>query len=237
MKDARRFLDGYVRNLARLTYAADALSLGVLESDSADDTFAALAGVLAPLRARWRRVESWKQDFGYRLPPATPRWAPHVQLMRRAVLARSRNRLLMRSLGDEEWVLWLDVDVIDYPADIVERLLAAGRSIVQPHCVLDYGGPTFDRNAWRDHGRFHMDALRDEGDLVKLDTVGGAMLLVRADLHRDGLVFPPYPYGRANLAARPGQGELETEGFGLMARAMGHQCWGMPNLEIRHARA
>jgi peptide chain release factor subunit 1 len=134
-------------------------------------------------------------------------------------------------------VLWLDVDVIDYPADVVERLLATGRSIVQPHCVLDHGGPTFDRNAWRDHGRLHMDALREEGDLVKLDTVGGTMLLVRSDLHRDGLVFPPYPYGRANPAARPGQGELETEGLGLMARDMGHQCWGMPNLEIRHAPA
>ena len=60
------------------------------------------------------------------------------------------------------------------------------------------------------------------------------MLLVRADLHRDGLIFPPYPYGRANPRIRPDKPELETEGFGLMAQDMGYQCWGMPYLEIRH---
>jgi hypothetical protein len=133
-------------------------------------------------------------------------------------------------------VLWIDVDVIEYPSDIIERLLDTGKSIVHPHCVLDYGGGTFDLNAWRDHGRLHMDALRAEGDLVKLDAVGGTMLLVKADIHRDGLVFPSFPYGRPSAAARPGQAELDTEGLGLMARDMGHQCWGLPNLEIKHAR-
>ena len=34
----------------------------------------------------------------------------------------------------------------------------------------------------------------------------------------------------------PEHGELETEGLGLMAQDMGHQCWGTPHLEIRHAR-
>jgi Anp1 protein len=237
VKDARPFVDSYLTGLHRLTYPHDRLSLGVLESDSADDTFAALEARWPELRQRFRRAELWKKDFGYRLSTGTPRWMPHVQLMRRAILARSRNHLLMRALDDEDWVLWLDVDVIDFPADVVERLLATGRSIVQPHCVLDYGGPTFDRNAWRDHGRLHMDALREEGALVRLDAVGGTMLLVRADIHRDGLVFPSFPYGRVNPAARPDQAELETEGLGLMARDMGHQCWGMPNLEIRHARA
>ncbi len=131
----------------------------------------------------------------------------------------------------------LDVDVVEYPADIIETLLATGKHIVQPHCVLEYGGSTFDQNAWREHGRVHLDALRDEGELARLDAVGATMLLVRADIHRDGLVFPPFPYGRANPLARPGRGELETEGLGLLAHDMGHQCWGMPNLEIKHVRA
>jgi hypothetical protein len=237
VKDAARFLDGYAANLRRLTYPRRRLSLGFLESDSADDTFAALRARLPALRRGFRRAGLWQRHFGYRLPPGTPRWAPAIQARRRAVLARSRNHLLLRALDDEDWVLWVDVDVVEWPPDVIERLLATGKSIVQPHCVLAYGGKTFDQNAWRDHGRLHMDALRDEGDLVPLDTVGGSMLLVRADLHRDGLVFPAFPYGRANPTARPGRGELETEGLGLMARDMGHRCWGMPNLEIRHARA
>ena len=30
------------------------------------------------------------------------------------------------------------------------------------------------------------------------------------------------------------QGEMETEGLGIMANDMGYDCWGMPNLEILH---
>jgi peptide chain release factor subunit 1 len=150
------------------------------------------------------------------------------------VLAKSRNHLLVRGLVDEDWVLWVDVDMVDAPADVLEQLLAAGKDIVQPNCVLLPGGPTFDRNGWRDHGRLHLDDLREEGDLVPLHTVGGTMLLVRADLHRDGLVFPPVPYGLGHPLARPGRGEVETEGLGILAHDMGYTCWGMPSLEVRH---
>lgn len=59
---------------------------------------------------------------------------------------------------------------------------------------------------------------------------------MRADLHRDGLVFPPFLYGRENDRARNGRGEVETEGLGIMARDMGYRCWGMPGLEVLHAR-
>lgn len=132
------------------------------------------------------------------------------------------------------------MDVIEYPVDIVEKLVSMGREmgkdILHPHCVIDYGGPTFDCNAWRDRGRLHMDAMRGEGDLVQLDTVGATMLLIRADVHRDGLIFPPFPYGLGHPKAREGQGEIESEGLGIMALDMGHPCWGMPNLEIRHGR-
>lgn len=30
------------------------------------------------------------------------------------------------------------------------------------------------------------------------------------------------------------QGEIETEGFGLLAHDMGYECWGLPHLEVRH---
>jgi Anp1 len=157
------------------------------------------------------------------------------------VLARARNRLLSAALEDEVWVLWLDVDVADYAPDVLRRLLATGKQIVTPHCVTHRGGPTFDWNAWREGGRVRMDQLREGPELVRLDAVGGTMLLVHADLHREGLVFPPYLYGRRNPFARDpspfdprGVGEVETEGLALMAKDMGHECWGMPNLEIVH---
>ena len=124
-----------------------------------------------------------------------------------------------------------------YPPDIIQRLLATGKDIVQPNCVLDYGGRSFDTNAWRDHGTLHLDDLRTEGDVVPLDSVGGTMLLVRADVHRDGLLFPAFPYGVQNPRIRTDNlwvGEIETEGLGIMANDLGVQCWGLPNLEIKH---
>jgi hypothetical protein len=236
VKDAVPWLDGYFDNLARLTYPHRLISLGFLESDSLDGTHDVLKRRLAGISKEFRRVSLGKRDFGYHLPPGIHRGAESIQLERRTILARSRNHLLFRALQDEDWVLWLDVDVIEYPPDLLERLLAAGKEIVQPHCVLDYGGPTFDCNGWRDHGRLHLDDLRAEGDLVELDAVGGTILLVRADVHRDGLIFPPFPYGQRSPLARDGRGELETEGLGIMARDLGYRCWGLPHLEVRHAR-
>ena len=235
VKDAAAFIPGYYRRITHLTYPAKLISLGFLESDSIDSTYAELQERLPRLRKKFRRAGLWKKDFRFQIPPGVSRWAEHLQAERRSVLAKSRNHLLFHALDDEDWVVWLDADVIEYPNDILERMLATGKDIVQPHCVVEYGGPTFDRNGWRDHGRLHLDKLREEGELVKLDAVGGTMLLVRADVHREGLIFPSSPYGKASASAR-GQGELETEGLGIMARDMGYQCWGMPRLEIRHGK-
>jgi len=237
LKDAARLLDGYCERVRRLTYPHASISFGFLESDSQDSTYRSAARTVRRLRKEFRRAAVWKRDFGYQVPRGVHRGSEQIQMQRRAVLARSRNHLLFHSLDDEEWVLWLDADVVEYPPDILERLLATGKDLVHPNCVLEYGGRSFDRNAWFDQGRLHLDDLRPQGDLVELDAVGGTMLLVRADLHRDGLVFPPFPYGRASQRVRAGRGgELETEGLGIMAQDMGYRCWGMPNLEIRHGR-
>lgn len=242
IKDATPDLDGYFGNLAALDQRGLTLSIGMLESDSADATFDHARRGLEAIGGRFARTGLWQKPFGYRIPPGVPRWAPEHQLARRSVLAKSRNHLLFHALDDEEWVLWLDVDVIEYPPDLIQRLLSTRKTIVHPHCVLSYGGRTFDQNAWAGQPARNMDAMRREGPIVPLNSVGGSCLLVAADLHRDGLIFPPFLYGRAHPAARvPGPwaplppGEIETEGFGLMARDMGEQCWGLPTFEIIHA--
>jgi len=243
VKNASAFLDTYFAALSKLSYPPELISLGFLESDSHDETYELIAAETARLSGQYRRVGLWQRDFGFELPEDRPRWAPEFQPERRAALARSRNHLLSRALADEDWVLWLDVDVIDYPADIIERLLATGKDIVHPHCMVESRYEprrTFDLNAWRNRGKLQMDDLRAEGDLVRLDAVGGTMLLVRADAHRDGLVFPPFLYGRRSPLIRDdnsfpvSQGEIETEGLGVLASDMGYECWGMPNLEILH---
>lgn len=235
---------GYVDRLLGLDYPVEHLAVGILESDSTDGTLSAFETDFARLRdAGWRSADVWQRNFGYRIPDGLPRWDPTIQLERRRILALSRNHLLFNALTDDiEWVLWLDVDVIEFQPDIIRLLTSLGRDIVQPHCVTEWDGPTFDLNAWRDQGRLHLDDMRAEGFIVPLHAVGGTMLLVRADRHRDGLIWPAYRYGLPNplirtdpnRMGRPELGEIETEGLGMMAHDMGLTCWGLPEVEIRH---
>ena len=62
----------------------------------------------------------------------------------------------------------------------------------------------------------------DNGDPrreVDLDGVGGTALLVKADVHRDGAMFPPFPFYHL----------IETEGFAKMASRLGWKSYGLPN--------
>lgn len=76
---------------------APAKDVGLPESDSVDGTFDLLEERLPELRRRFRRVTLRKRSFGYRLPAGQPRWAPHLQLERRSVPARSRNLEILRA--------------------------------------------------------------------------------------------------------------------------------------------
>ncbi|KAK4464928.1 Anp1-domain-containing protein [Cladorrhinum samala] len=64
------------------------------------------------------------------------------------------------------------------------------------------------------------DGFRAE--TVPLDGVGGAALLVKADVHRDGAMFPPFAFYHL----------IETEGFAKMAKRLGWQPFGMPNYKV-----
>jgi hypothetical protein len=243
IKNCAAEASGYVDRLLQLSYPRDRLRVGLLESDSDDHTFEAFASELERLRAAGIAADLWQRNFGFQLPAGVSRHEPSLQLRRRCAIALGRNHLLFNALTAEvDWVLWIDADVVEFQPDIIQLLTSLGQDVVQPHCVRTWGGPTYDLNAWREHGRLHLDDLRAEGFMVKLDAVGGTMLLVRADCHRAGLIWPAYPYGRANPLirtdpARLGReeiGEVETEGLGMMAHDMGIRCWGLPHVEIRH---
>jgi hypothetical protein len=244
VKNASRHLPRYLENLRRLSHPHENISLGFLESDSSDGTYDALRDEETALAKDFRRIKILHRDFHFY--PVASRWTAEIQRERRSVLARARNQLFMRTLDDEDWVLWIDADVTEYPFDVIGRLLGFGKQILVPDCVHEYGGPSFDLNTFqltgdpaalhesvhvaglaapRGDGRRYLFELRDH-DIVPVDAVGGAMLLVDADLHRAGLVFPPFPY----------QHYLETEGLAAMARDMGIQPWGLPNLQILHPR-
>ena len=65
----------------------------------------------------------------------------------------------------------------------------------------------------------------EDGDIrqeIPLDGVGGTALLVKADVHRDGAMFPPFPFYHL----------IETEGFAKMAKRLGWQATGLPNYKV-----
>jgi hypothetical protein len=242
LKDARRHLPRYLELLGRLDAGGAPLSVAFLEGDSPDGGYEALAAAAPSLERQFHRVEIHKRDEGFELHG--PRWAPEIQHQRRAVIARARNHLLSAALAQAEWVLWLDVDLADYPSDLLLRLLETGKDIVTPHCVFP-DGRSFDLNTFiladgatqeddrhklnglyqppRGAGRRYLEDVADQA-LVRVDSVGATALLVRGDLHRQGLNFPAYSYG----------GYIESEGLAMMARDMGHACWALPGLRIVH---
>lgn len=64
----------------------------------------------------------------------------------------------------------------------------------------------------------------DLDSVMPLDGVGGAALLVKADVHRDGAMFPPFSFYHL----------IETEGFAKMSKRLGWQPYGLPNYKVYH---
>jgi mannan polymerase complexes MNN9 subunit len=70
-----------------------------------------------------------------------------------------------------------------------------------------------------------MAYMHTGGDIhqeVPLDGVGGTALLVKADVHRDGAMFPAFSFYHL----------IETEGFAKMAKRLGWQAMGLPNYKV-----
>ncbi|ESO12890.1 hypothetical protein HELRODRAFT_153976 [Helobdella robusta] len=65
----------------------------------------------------------------------------------------------------------------------------------------------------------------ESGRPAELDGVGGCVLLVNADLHRKGLIFPPFLFRH----------HIETEGMAKMAKEIfGAKIFGLPRVYIVH---
>lgn len=71
----------------------------------------------------------------------------------------------------------------------------------------------------------HMyDASGSQAAEMSLDGVGGGCTLVKAEVHRDGAMFPSFPFYHL----------IETEGFAKMARRLEYEIFGLPNYLVYH---
>ena len=248
VKNAVPHLDSHLKLINALDYPKDKTRLVYAEGGSTDGTLVELKKFADdnPFGLAEVRVI---ENAPYYTVPRGERYLRSLQLDRRRTIAQARNHAIEFGLEDQdEWVLWLDADVVEAPANIIQTLLAENAKVVTPNCVREYGGPSFDMNAFfntmgddKDYHpksisrrltqpsantflRLHLSDLRYM-DRVKLSSVGGTMLLVDANIHRAGLTFPEEPYRFL----------IETEAFGRMAKDLGIAPIGLPNVEILHA--
>ncbi|KAG1144624.1 hypothetical protein G6F37_006565 [Rhizopus arrhizus] len=258
LKDAVVYLDRYFELLDRTTYPNQLISIAFLVSDSSDGTLEVLQSHARRLQSRWtHRFESiriFQKDFDFDLP-SDKRHRYEMQPLRRSIMARSRNWLLSASLrADVNWVAWVDVDVVEYPATIFEDLMRADVDVIVPNCLLkrpDNAFWAYDKNNWQetDRSREIQKGLDEEFVLlegyyefptyrylanmptevspdykVPLDGVGATFTFVKAHVHREGALFPAFTY----------QHQVETEGFAKMAKSMGFGVYGLPGYLIYH---
>ena len=247
LRDAAPYLPRCFELLDALKYPKDKLKITFCEGESTDNTVALLEALIAPRQAQYRELSLIHFSTNIDIPRRN-RWRPELQKKRRAAIARVRNHLIAEGLDSaDDFALWIDVDVCNYPADILHTLLAANTKIVTPDCTKTPGGPSYDLNAFLDtgspktggyyryalggifqppanyHWRRHLHDLRYLAR-VPLSSVGGTMLLVHASVHRAGITFPETPYNDL----------LETEAFAAWAVDMGITPIGLPQVEIQH---
>lgn len=154
MKNSIEHIWHFFQMLDTLSYPKHLLQLGVLVSDSADRTYER-ALELADERqykrgksARWNKMTVVQKDFagpndllgegGTNVGKA--RHGYDVQIERRRRLANSRSWLLTSILGTEpDWVIWIDVDVVELPKDLIQTLIARAKAeradVVVPQCA------------------------------------------------------------------------------------------------------
>lgn len=250
VRDAEPFLDQCMTLLLALDYPKDRIKLVFCEGDSKDSSRAKLDALANQYRDRFRGIYLLQYETGAALDRST-RWHAEIQHIRRSNLARVRNHLIAKGIDDnDDWTLWVDADVCDYDPGVLNRLLAEREKIVTPDCVQDWGGRSYDMNAFYDNGdvknhryykyvkngifsppadyehRRHLHTMRCL-DRVPLSSVGGTMLLVHASIYRAGITFPEIPYDHL----------LETEGFGRICRDFGVTPIGLPNVQIKHVKS
>ncbi|KAK9477687.1 Anp1-domain-containing protein [Lipomyces japonicus] len=64
----------------------------------------------------------------------------------------------------------------------------------------------------------------DKDEEIELDGVGATALLVKAEVHRDGAMFPSFSFYHL----------IESEGFAKMAKRLSYHAYGLPNYLVYH---
>ncbi|KAJ2159172.1 hypothetical protein GGF46_003219 [Coemansia sp. RSA 552] len=261
VKNNARHLARYFALVDRLKYPRSRISLAFLVSDSTDKTQQMLIESRewyqekAPAHLRFRRFDIYRQDFFYALA-RKQRHLRDKQQERRTMMARARNYLWTRALQNEQWVLWIDGDLEYYPPNIVRDLMAYGKDVIVPNCLVrrrHMGGrwkhSVYDRNAWQETPKSleMISKLKESDFLVEgyktlrthrryLDKFAKNETIVPLDGVGGTFTLVKSHVHRSGVGfpAWLFQHQVETEGFAKLAKANGYGVYGLPYYYIRH---
>lgn len=131
-----------------------------------------------------------QDDSAVPIPPHPSRYMRHATV---------RNYMLDRYLRPEHThVLWIDSDLIDYPAELPTLLMEANpEGITAPFAMLDRCQDRFyDIGGFIEKGnraRMWSPFFDQEGPIIELDSVG-CCYLAPADLYRDTIASASQPF-------------------------------------------
>ncbi|KAF9378045.1 hypothetical protein CPB97_009800 [Podila verticillata] len=179
----------------------------------------------------------------------------NVQRDRRRLIARLRNFLLYSTLRDEDSVLWIDSDMVKIPSDLLLRMIRSGKDIITTATRLGPTGGFNDLNAWVgeritpneeeqrtiEQGGIFVPRPKSvkfthelQQEFSPLDSVGGTVLFVRGEIHREGVAFTTN-YVIGSGWKHEGYDGIESEGLCYVAGFLGYKCWGMPHAITEHS--
>ena len=150
---ALRTLESFIDLVARTQYPFDRMSLGLLTSSESDYSKSKnIVGTAGFQRSHVIYHPGYGTTAG-----RSQRHAEATQTDRRRSIARLRNYLMLRTLQNEDHVIWLDADVYWLPPGIVQKLIQ--QSLTTPPIYSRQAGimtarcaqaqnSNYDRNAW-----------------------------------------------------------------------------------------
>ncbi|KAG0333162.1 hypothetical protein BG000_009431 [Podila horticola] len=252
--DGRSFPD-FLNIVQGFDYPMSNINLGVLASNKKE--FKAIANYIKQIPGDKNffaqiRVVLREMDAGV---SREDRKDENAQRDRRRLIARLRNYLLYSTLRDEDSILWIDSDMIRVPNDLLRRMIDSGRDVITVATKSGPDGDFLDFNAWvgeRTKPNEEELAIVEQGGIFvpesldvmfthelqeefsELDSVGGTVLFVRGEVHREGVAFSTnYVIGAG--WKHEGYDGIESEGLCYVAKFLGYKCWGMPHAIAEHS--
>jgi len=262
LKDASQHLNEYFDRLVQFKYPKSLTSLGFVEGDSSDNTYQNLLNIIEQrnLSNIYNSIIIGKKSMKQKVSAGNDRHGKSIQLQRRSKMAIVRNHLLSIALQKEQYVFWLDSDVIEIPTDILETMIHAKKPIVVANCMFKSQDPnetprSYDLNSWVETSRSlelikrkKNNELVLEGYGIKTHRKGINDLRGDSDDNSDiNLVVELNGVGGTALLVeanihRDGinfpsyviDNAIETEGLCRLAERNAIKCYGMPNLQVWH---